>query len=158
VEQVKDKFKEVDRRASLRPRNVAREVVASPAHISDPNGTETKKRRVSKSALHSSKPTPEAQSTVRKPLLVYKPKRWLSHGLYAGQDRYFDPRLTEAKNRVKHADRNANDRRKLFPLPMFAGERLLQTGRDFKLPFDIFSPLPPGQPKPDEWRKTNKSE
>jgi histone-lysine N-methyltransferase ASH1L len=40
---------------------------------------------------------------------------------------------------------------------MFAGERLLQTGRDFQLPFDIYSPLPPGQPKPNEWRKTNKS-
>ncbi|PMD25635.1 mitochondrial carrier [Hyaloscypha hepaticicola] len=26
---------------------------------------------------------------------------------------------------------------------------------DFKLPFDVCSPLPPGQPKPDEWRKTS---
>jgi hypothetical protein len=42
-------------------------------------------------------------------------------------------------------------------LPMFAGERLLKMGRDFELPFDIYSPLPPGQPKPNEWRKTNKS-
>ena len=40
---------------------------------------------------------------------------------------------------------------------MFAGERLLKQGRDFKLPFDIFSPLPAGQPKPDEWKKTNKN-
>jgi histone-lysine N-methyltransferase ASH1L len=40
---------------------------------------------------------------------------------------------------------------------MFAGERLLKMGRDFELPFDIYSPLPPGQPKPNEWRKTNKS-
>ncbi|KAF7591916.1 hypothetical protein BBP40_000887 [Aspergillus hancockii] len=35
---------------------------------------------------------------------------------------------------------------------------LLKQGRDFQLPFDIFSPLPPGQPKPNEWRKTNKKE
>jgi histone-lysine N-methyltransferase ASH1L len=41
---------------------------------------------------------------------------------------------------------------------MFKGARLLKNGRDYQLPFDIFSPLPPGQPKPDEWRKTNKSE
>jgi hypothetical protein len=40
---------------------------------------------------------------------------------------------------------------------MFAGERLLKNGRDFKLPFDVFSPLPPGQPKPDEWKKVNRS-
>jgi len=46
---------------------------------------------------------------------------------------------------------------KVLPLPMYAGERLLKTGRDFQLPFDVFSPLPAGQPKPDEWRKVNKN-
>ena len=34
---------------------------------------------------------------------------------------------------------------------------MLKYGRDFKLPFDVFSPLPVGQPKPDEWRKVNKN-
>lgn len=161
--QEKPKVKEMDRRASLRPRNVLRKVQASSAPPPPPphpgsNGTARKKRRVSDNALSSKKTIEEIQPTVQKPLLVHKPKPWLSHGLYAGQERYYDPRLTDAKNRVKHAEKNAKERGKLLPLPMFAGERLMETGRDFKLPFDIFSPLPPGQPKPDEWRKTNKSE
>ena len=33
----------------------------------------------------------------------------------------------------------------------------MKQGRDFKLPFDVFSPLPAGQPKPDEWKKVNKN-
>jgi histone-lysine N-methyltransferase ASH1L len=44
-----------------------------------------------------------------------------------------------------------------MPLPMWHGQRLLHVGRHFKLPFDVCSPLPPGQPKPDEWRKTSSS-
>ncbi|KAJ5469527.1 hypothetical protein N7539_009145 [Penicillium diatomitis] len=42
-------------------------------------------------------------------------------------------------------------------MPMFGGSRMIENGRDYVLPFDVFSPLPPGQPKPDEWRKTNKN-
>lgn len=88
-----------------------------------------------------------------------KSKRWLGQGLYVGQDRDFDPRLTEAKNRLKrllHKGPNP-EHRAMLPLPMFAGQRMLEIGRNFKLPFDIFSPLPPGQPKPEEWKKTHKS-
>ncbi|KAI4263170.1 MAG: hypothetical protein L6R42_001673 [Xanthoria sp. 1 TBL-2021] len=86
-------------------------------------------------------------------------KRWLSQGLYVGQDPDFDPRLTTAKNKLKKANtkHDASQRRSVLPMPMFAGQRILETGRNYKLPFDVFSPLPPGQPKPDEWKKTHKN-
>lgn len=86
-------------------------------------------------------------------------KRWLGQGLYVGQDRNFDPRLTETKNRLKQSTGKCSNSQQstLLPLPMFAGERTLDLGRNFKLPFDVFSPLPPGQPRPEEWKKTHKS-
>ena len=87
-------------------------------------------------------------------------KKYLAQGLYVGQDRSFNPKWTETKNKLKKAIYRKEDRKRkpLLPLPMFAGQRTLDNGRLFKLPFDVFSPLPPGQHKPDEWKKTNKSE
>lgn len=92
-----------------------------------------------------------------------KDKKWLVSGLYAGQTRTFDPTKTEAKNRRKSekSDPPSNNstvpskENYVLPLPMFAGERLLETGRDFKLPFDVFSPLPSGHPQPEAYRKVN---
>lgn len=87
-------------------------------------------------------------------------KKWLLSGLYAGQTADFNPTLTEAKNKRKSAFGSKTGSIKdnsTLPLPMFAGSRLLAHGRDFKLPFDIFSPLAAGQAKPDEWRKVNKN-
>lgn len=102
-----------------------------------------------------------ASSSDNERILARRPriKRWLGQGLYVGQDRDFDPKLTEAKNRLKQsAGKCSKSRQRAFlPFPMFAGERTLDLGRNFKLPFDVFSPLPPGQPRPEEWRKTHKS-
>ncbi|MCJ1296364.1 hypothetical protein MMC34_007930 [Xylographa carneopallida] len=86
-------------------------------------------------------------------------KRWLLQGLYVGQERDFDPRLTESKNKLKRASAGERLDRpgSILPLPMFAGQRTLEIGRNFQLPFDVFSPLSPGQPKPEEWRKTQKN-
>ncbi|KAL8820968.1 MAG: hypothetical protein Q9223_000922 [Gallowayella weberi] len=99
-----------------------------------------------------------AVSVQRKPS-IRPAKRWLSQGLYVGQDPDFDPRFTTAKNKLKKANKKqaVSQRRSMLTLPMFAGQRILETGRNFKLPFDVFSPLPPGQPKPDEWKKTHKN-
>ena len=96
-------------------------------------------------------------NTAKKP--AKKPtKFWLSQGLYVGQERSFDARLTESANKTTKPSTGPTSQRKtLMPLPMFAGQRLLEQGRNFRLPFDVFSPLPPGQPKPDEWKKTRKS-
>lgn len=111
-----------------------------------------KKRRVSEGASLPSE-EPVQQMTPRR-----REKKWLSSGLYAGQPRAFDSRFSESKNRRKSTEpAQPIKENKILPLPMFAGERLLKQGRDFKLPFDIFSPLPGGQPKPDEWRKVNKN-
>lgn len=87
------------------------------------------------------------------------PKRWLNQGLYVGQDPGFNPRFTTTKNKVKKANAKADPARtrSVLPPPMFAGQRILESGRNFKLPFDVFSPLPAGQPKPDEWKKTHKN-
>jgi [histone H3]-lysine4 N-trimethyltransferase ASH1L len=88
------------------------------------------------------------------------PKIWLNKGLYAGQqarnlDWFAGCSKEEKKKMTNLLDFKPN---KLLPPPMWHGQRLLHAGRNFKLPFDVCSPLPPGQPKPDEWRKVPKSE
>jgi histone-lysine N-methyltransferase ASH1L len=86
-------------------------------------------------------------------------KVWLSKGLYAGQEhRNFDWFADEfGKTRTDIVDCTPYQPNAFMPLPMWHGQRLLHIGRHFKLPFDVCSPLPPGQPKPDEWRKTSSS-
>lgn len=151
------KDKEPDWRSSLRPRKATEE--ESTTSTTQPPAT--KKRRVSDSDLPAKKSqeeeeesTDDDEAPTRAPR--YIPKRWLAHGLYSGQEPTDAPPV-QSRNKTSRRRSRANGYRKLLPLPMFAGDRLLQNGRDFQLPFDIFSPLPPGQPKPNEWRKTNKS-
>jgi len=93
-----------------------------------------------------------------------KNKKWLISGLYAGQRRTFNASLIESENKRKSTSATnallvcqASEENRVLPMPMFAGTRLLTTDRDFKLPFDIFSPLSISQPKPDGWRKVNKN-
>ena len=89
-----------------------------------------------------------------------KPKVWLKQGLYVGQDRDFDPRLSESQNRAKKRAKKSKERN-VLPLPIFATDRLLNEDpklvyRDFKLPFDTYHPLP-RKIKVDGWVKLNKS-
>ncbi|PWY79446.1 histone-lysine N-methyltransferase [Aspergillus sclerotioniger CBS 115572] len=136
-----EKGTEPGRRASLRPRNVSAPKEAPLA--SEPTDPVSKKRRVSDSDIPSNAQTTEEssqeQTAPAEAVPRSKRKRWLVHGLYTGQE-HTDAPPVQNRNR---------SRRK--------SDRLLKQGRDFQLPFDIFSPLPPGQPKPDEWRKTNKN-
>jgi histone-lysine N-methyltransferase ASH1L len=112
-----------------------------------------KKRRVS----GGDAPVPEEPVQPRQSARRQE-KKWLTSGLYAGQPRTFNGRLTEGKNKRKSTTAaEPFKENKVLPLPMFAAERILNHGRDFKLPFDVFSPLPAGQPKPDEWKKVNKN-
>lgn len=136
-----------DKRSSLRPREPE-----TPSF----EGPTTKKARFSETPLQEEPFTPPKSE---RKVVKQSTKRWLSQGLYVGQDRDFDARLTESKNKAKKESRTeANDRKRaLLPLPMFAGQRVIENGQIFKLPFDIFNPLPPGQPKPEEWKKTHKS-
>ncbi|KAL1959588.1 hypothetical protein VTO42DRAFT_1623 [Malbranchea cinnamomea] len=142
-----------DRRASLRPRNLTKSLEKKTTAESFP----TKSPRSTKAKSSTSK-LPVEETQVEKPKSVpFKRKRWLTHGLYAGQYAYSTEKPPEdTKNRRRKKQRPGSSR-VLLPMPMYSGARLLETGRDFKLPFDIFSPLPPGQPKPDEWRKTSKN-
>ena len=90
-----------------------------------------------------------------------KTKQWLKQGLYVGQERGFDARFTEKRNRARKEARQAKED-KVLPLPMFATEIQLESNprvvyKTFKLPFDVYNPLPK-KVKVDGWVKLNKSE
>ena len=138
-------------RGTARPRS-AIDPISADESVSAPD---PKRRRVSDSAIPADASVAMVKRTVRAP----KNKKWLVSGLYAGQPRTFKANLTESKNKRKSTSATAAPEKDniVLPLPMFAGERLITQGRDFKLPFDVFSPLPAGQPKPDEWRRSNKN-
>ncbi|RJE23203.1 Histone-lysine N-methyltransferase [Aspergillus sclerotialis] len=149
--------KESGRRASLRPRK-AKNPGEEPASATPSAVASVKRRRVSESDIPSDPRSKDVGENPVKPL-ASTPKRWLTEGLYIGQEPTDAP-PSQNRNKGTRAGRRKStiiQQRRFLPLPMFAGARLLNNGRDFKLPFDVFSPVPPGQPKPDEWRKTNKS-
>lgn len=99
-------------------------------------------------------------TSVQKEYLKPKTKAWLKQGLYVGQYRDFDARLSETQNRAKKRTKKQRENN-VLPLPMFAGGRLLEEDpqyvyRHFKLPFDTYNPLP-RKVKVDGWVKLSKS-
>ena len=89
-------------------------------------------------------------------------KKYLGKGLYSGQEMPADitKGITAAeKKKLAQLPELAPSGRvnKTMPLPIYTGFRMLIAGRDFKLPYQVCNPLPPGQPKPDEWKKMTKS-
>ncbi|KAH7628423.1 hypothetical protein B0T09DRAFT_267326 [Sordaria sp. MPI-SDFR-AT-0083] len=89
-------------------------------------------------------------------------KKWLNKGLYAGQQAPEDVRESLTKQERKKLLAipelaKSSPPNNVLPLPIFNGLRLLITGRDFKLPFDVCHPLPPGQPKPAAYRTMTKN-
>ena len=87
-----------------------------------------------------------------------KTKKWMNQGLYVGQDREFDGRFSESKNRNKRKSKQIM-RDSALPLPMFSWEKYLDDEnfhRDFKLPFDVYHPLPK-KVKVEGWVKLHKS-
>ncbi|OAA35766.1 SET domain protein [Metarhizium rileyi] len=92
-------------------------------------------------------------------------KKYLDKGLYAGQEVPLDAfKGLTASEKKKLATlpelastARVNKMNKTMPAPIYTGLRMLVAGRDFKLPFNICNPLPPGQPKPDEWKKMTKN-
>lgn len=128
-------------------RKRARKNAAQPKHQAEAQAEEAE----------TSKEATPTISTKRK-----RVKKWLDKGLYAGQDAPLDYTAglstADKKKLALYPElRPSGKVNKTLPLPMFAGLRTLINGRDFKLPFDVCNPLPPGQPKPDEWRKMTKS-
>lgn len=135
----------------------------------DPNDLDEEgepvRKRVRRIAPQKQQPEPETskEATPTVPTKQKRVKKWLEKGLYAGQDAPLDYTAglstADKKKLVQFPELAPTGKaNKTLPLPMFAGLRLLINGRDFKLPFDVCNPLPPGQPKPDEWRKMTKSE
>lgn len=146
------KDKSESKRSSLRSRDI------KSTDVDD----EPTSKRLRKSEIAVTTTAFSSISTTQRKSRKKSHKIWLRQGLYVGQDPDFDPRLTESKNKKKKQQMASppSDAKKvnsLLPPPMFAGQRLLDQGRNFKLPYDVCSPLPPGQPKPDDWKKTSKS-
>ncbi|KAI0162232.1 SET domain-containing protein [Xylariaceae sp. FL1272] len=107
---------------------------------------------------------PDMEEAVAEEIVQKKrqPKKWLDRGLYAGQQAptdIFKGLTANEKKKLAQLPELAPSAtvNKTLPQPMFVGLRMLIEGRDFKLPFDVCNPLPPGQPKPDEWRKMTKN-
>ncbi|KAK5626903.1 hypothetical protein RRF57_002618 [Xylaria bambusicola] len=130
---------------------------------SAPQEPPTKKVKVQDDSAYDV-PEMEEENIVEEPApKKRRVKKWLDRGLYAGQEPPTDifKGLTAAdkKKLTQFPELTQNTKiNKMLPAPMFLGLRMLMEGRDFKLPFDLCNPLPPGQPKPDEWRKMTKSE
>ncbi|KAA8576068.1 hypothetical protein EYC84_006230 [Monilinia fructicola] len=112
-----------------------------------------KKKKAEETQAQALEPEP-AKAPAKKVAQGRKEKTWLTKGLYAGQDAESLDWFKFSGN-AKSAWKLTGKPNKALPLPLWNGQRLLHVGRDFKLPFDICAPLPPGQPKPTEWYKTS---
>ncbi|KAL2257524.1 hypothetical protein VTK26DRAFT_9523 [Humicola hyalothermophila] len=110
-----------------------------------------------KAADGAAKAGTESQESAAPAAKKRRVKKWLDKGLYAGQEAPVDifkgltaqekKKLATLPELLPRGKPN-----KTLPQPMFNGLRLLIHGRDFKLPFDVCNPLPPGQPKPAAYR------
>lgn len=96
--------------------------------------------------------TPEVVSTgVQK-----KKKIWLNQGLYLGQGQDLDVRKRPG-GKAKKRGKSGVDRPAALPLPMFTGLVIMDTIRNFKLPFNVFAPSPWKCGPIQDWRKLNHS-
>jgi len=89
-------------------------------------------------------------------------KKWLDKGLYAGQEAPTDHTkgLTTAEKKKLASIKELSSEwkpNKTLPLPMYNGVRMLLTGRDFVLPFDVCHPQPPPKPAPTAYRTMQKN-
>lgn len=83
--------------------------------------------------------------------VLKRKKIWLDQGLYVGQE---EKRLkpTFGAKKLKNKQRT---KAHALPLPIFAGQQILNTERDFKLPFFIFAQSNIKHAQPPPWRKLN---
>ncbi|CAH0044740.1 unnamed protein product [Clonostachys solani] len=132
----------------------------------DPKEAESRARkRVKKDESKNDPPAEQEETVSPEPVTNTRQRRvkkYLEKGLYSGQDAPMDIykglTMNEKKQLSELPELIPSGRvNKIMPSPMFTGLRTLIAGRDFRLPFHICNPLPPGQPKPDEWRKMTKN-
>jgi palmitoyltransferase ZDHHC9/14/18 len=83
-------------------------------------------------------------------------KKFLTQGLYVGQHRNFDPKLSEASNRKRLQELDIPEENRALPLPMFLGEEMLKQDEDYKLPYEVLNPLP-FEEHPKDWSKLSRS-
>jgi [histone H3]-lysine4 N-trimethyltransferase ASH1L len=147
LESAKDKFQDMNRRASMRLRE------PQPTKESSEERSPAKRVRMFPN-LALVEPEKEAEPEKEK-VPEKKPRKfWLKQGLYAGQVRETHPR--QKSNKRQSSGETAGKERIYLPLPMFLGEKLLEAGRDFKLPYEILNALPRDQ-APKDWRVLSKS-
>lgn len=104
-------------------------------------------------ARETSEELPE-NSQAKKP--QKKKKVWLNQGLYLGQGQDLDVRKRPG-GKSKKRGKPGVDRPAVLPLPMFTGSVIMDTVRDFKLPFNIFAPSPWKCGPIHNWKKLNHS-
>lgn len=85
-----------------------------------------------------------------------KKKIWLNQGLYLGQGQDLDVRKRPG-GKTKKRGKAGSDRPAALPLPMFTGLGVMDTVRNFKLPYNIFAPSPWKCGPIQDWRKLNHS-
>lgn len=85
-----------------------------------------------------------------------KKKIWLNQGLYLGQGQDLDVRKRPG-GKTKKRGKAGVDRPATLPLPMFTGLGVMETVRNFKLPYNIFAPSPWKCGPIQDWRKLNHS-
>ncbi|KAM0481090.1 hypothetical protein ACHAPX_003984 [Trichoderma viride] len=129
----------------------------------DPNQP-VERRRARKNAKVDHSEIEVKQEEPEEPVPQFKKprvKKYMDHGLYSGQDMPKDMirglTAAEKKQLAQLPELVPCKENKVMPAPIFGGFRTLLAGRDFKLPFQVCNPLPPGQPKPDEWKKMTKN-
>ncbi|XXH05786.1 tRNA(adenine34) deaminase [Hypoxylon texense] len=134
-------------------------VWANGKYVENPDSAPSRNRaRAAARAPQVTAPEPDPEPAPKR----RRVKKWLDRGLYAGQEIPSDPfsglTASEKRELTKIPElAPPKEVNRTLPLPIYNGMRTLINGRDFKLPFDICHPLPPGQPKPEEWRKITKN-
>lgn len=99
----------------------------------------------------------ESEVEEKKEELKYAPgsrvrtKKWLTEGIYAGTD----PEAAARRGR-KGRTSTSKKRKPILPLPIYKGLEILNTQRDMKLPFHIYS-ASPYKLHPEGWKKRNRS-
>jgi len=80
-------------------------------------------------------------------------KKWATHGLYVGQDMHIKGRST-----LKGMKGSREVKKEPLPLPMYKGMQIMDSEKDFILPFGIFNLTPWVIPKPPGWKSLKRSE
>jgi len=127
---------------SLRPRTSVNEI----PDVLEPPRKKAKLDQVPASQSASASPAPVDFKPIQK-----ESKQWLAEGLYVGKKENLDPLLIAAQTR-RRGSAKAPTSRTLLPIPMFEGRTLLDMNRDFRLPFDLYSPSQYDQTQSD-WKK-----